>query len=91
MKMFYGKINIKMYTIMDLNEFVEKFAEQFDETPVEEFKAETEFKAIEEWGSLTALTIIAMVDEEFDVTIKGEEIRAAETIEELFSIIKEKA
>ena len=43
---------------MKIEEFVEKFANEFDETPVESFKAETVFKELDEWGSLVALSII---------------------------------
>ena len=76
---------------MELNDFIEKFAEQFDETDASEFKAETEFKALEEWSSLSALSIIAMIDDEYDVTIKGDDIRNSETIEDLFNLVKSKA
>ena len=76
---------------MELNDFIEKFAEQFDETDASEFKADTEFKALDEWSSLTALSIIAFVDEEYDITIKGDDIRNSETIEDLFNIVKSKA
>lgn len=73
---------------MELDAFIKKFAEQFEDTPVEEFTAETEFKLLGDWSSLTALTIIAMVDEEYNVIIKGEGIQEAETIQELFDIVK---
>lgn len=73
---------------MELNNFIEKFAEQFDETEESQFKACTEFKALEEWSSLIALSIIAMVDEEYSVTLKGEDIRNSSTIEELYNIVK---
>ena len=53
---------------MKLNEFIENFANQFDDTDVSEITAATEFKALDEWSSLVALSIIAMVDEEYDVT-----------------------
>lgn len=76
---------------MELNDFIEKFAEQFDETDASEFKADTEFKALDEWSSLSALSIIAMIDDEYDVTIKGDDIRNSETIEELFNLVKSKA
>lgn len=75
---------------MELNSFIEHFAEQFDETDASEFKAETVFKDLEEWSSLIALSIIAMVDEEYDVTLKGDDIRNASTIEDLFNIAKSK-
>ena len=76
---------------MELTEFIEKFAEQFDETDAAEFRADTEFKALAEWSSLSALSIIAMVDEEYDITLKGDDIKTSETIEDLFNLIQSKA
>ena len=76
---------------MELNEFVETFAEQFDDTDASAITASTDFKALDEWSSLIALSIIAMADEEYDVTLKGDDIRNATTIEDLFNTIKAKA
>ena len=73
---------------MELNDFIENFASQFEETEASVFQANTEFKTLEEWSSLMALSIIAMVDEEYDVAIKGKDIRESETIEDLFNIVK---
>jgi acyl carrier protein len=73
---------------MELQEFIGKFAEQFDNTPASEFNADTEFKALDEWSSLYALSIIAMVDDEYDVTLKGDDIRNAETIADLFQVVQ---
>ncbi len=75
---------------MELKEFIENFAAQFDDTDASVFKADTEFKSLDEWSSLLALSIIAMVDEEYDVTIKGDDVKNAETIEDLFEIVSEK-
>lgn len=76
---------------MELNDFISKFAFLFDETDESEFKAETVFKGLDEWSSLTALSVIAMVDEEYDVTLRGDDILNANTIEDLFNIVKSKA
>ena len=57
--------------MMDINSFVENFAAQFDDTDANEIKAETVFKELDEWSSLIALSVIAMVDEEYDITIKS--------------------
>lgn len=76
---------------MELKDFIENFANQFDDTDVSEFKAETEFKSLDEWSSLIALSVIAMVDEEYEVVIKGDDIRSANTIEDLFNIVKVRA
>ena len=75
---------------MEIKECIENFAEQFDDTELSEFTPETEFKALDEWSSLSALSIIAMVDEEYDVTINGDDIRNSETIEDLFNVVATK-
>lgn len=73
---------------MNIENFIENFAEQFDETDATVFTPDTKFRDIEEWSSLTALSIIAMVDEEYDVTLKGDDIRNAETVNDLYEVIK---
>lgn len=75
---------------MDVNEFVKLFAEQFDETPLADFTPMTIFKELDEWSSLTALSIIAMVDEELEQRITGADIRSSSTIEDLFLLIQSK-
>ena len=75
---------------MTLDEFIKAFAEEFDDTELSEFKADTEFKTLDEWSSLVALSIIAMVDDNFDKTITGADIRGSKTIEDLYNIIQTK-
>lgn len=75
---------------MELKTFIENFAEQFDETDATEFNANTNFHKLEEWSSLIALSIIAMVDEEYDVSLKGDDIKNAKTIEDLYNTVKAK-
>lgn len=73
---------------MEIKEFIEKFAEQFEDTDPSEIIESTEFKNLDEWSSLTALSIIAMIDEEYDVTLKGEDVRNAKTVKDLFETVK---
>lgn len=68
-----------------LDEFVELFAEQFDETDASDIQAGTVFHDLEEWSSLIGLSIIAMVDEEFDVALRGEDIKNSVTVEDLYN------
>lgn len=72
---------------MELNSFIEKFAEQFEETEQNVLTAEVYFKELDEWSSLMALAIIAMVDEEYGIRIKGDDVKKAETIIDLYNII----
>ena len=76
---------------MDINSFIQNFAEQFDETDASIITAETVFKDLEEWSSIIALSVIAMVDEEYNVTIKGEDVLNSNTIEDLFNVVKSRA
>lgn len=75
---------------MELNEFIQNFADQFDETEPSEFTAETVFHDLDEYSSIIALSIISMVDEEYDVTLKGADVSAAVTIQDLFNTVKAK-
>lgn len=76
---------------MELKDFIENFANQFDDTDASEIQADTVFKNLDEWSSLVALSVIAMVDEEYDITIKGDDIRNSNTVEDLFNAVKAKA
>lgn len=67
-----------------LEEFVALFAEQFDDTDPSEITATTEFHELDEWSSLIGLSVIAMVDEEFDVALKGDDVKNAVTVEDLY-------
>lgn len=75
---------------MEIKEFIEHFAEQFDDTDISEFTPETVFHDLDEYSSIIALSIIAMIDEEYGVSVKGNEMSAAVTIEDLFNTVKSK-
>ena len=75
---------------MNLDEFIENFASQFDETDPEMITADTRFKDLDEWSSLTALSIIAMVDDEYNVIIKGNDILRSDTIQDLYCVVEKK-
>ena len=75
---------------MELEKFIENFAEQFEETDLSQIQGNTVFKDIDEWSSLTALSILAMIVEEYDVALRGDDIEKAETVEDLFNTVKSK-
>ncbi len=72
---------------MDLITFMDNFAGLFDDTPAEQINPETNFRDLDEWSSLIALSIIAMVDEEYGVTLKGDDIKNATTVQDIFNAI----
>lgn len=73
---------------MDLSIFIKNIAEQFDETDLYSFSPETRYKELPEWSSLTALSIIALIEEEYNVRIKGSDIVNTSTLNELFNIVQ---
>lgn len=75
---------------MEPEKFIQLFAEQFDGADPSKFSMDTHFRDMENWSSLTALSIMAMVDEEFDVSIKGDDIRKSITILDIYNIVKSK-
>ena len=75
---------------MEINSFIQNFADQFEETEASVFDAETKYRELDEWSSLIALSILAMVDEEYDVQLKGEEMRGTNTIQELYDLVASK-
>jgi acyl carrier protein len=75
---------------MDLKKFVADFAEQFDDTDSSEIKAETKFHDLDEWSSLTGMSVIALAKTEYGKTITGAELRACVTVEDVFNLIVKK-
>lgn len=71
---------------MEMQTFIDQFTQQFDEP--ETITAETEFKNLDSWSSLVALSVIAMADEEYNVKLTGNDIRGAVTVQDLFDKIK---
>ncbi len=72
---------------MEIQKFIQLFAEQFEDTDMDLFTSETVFKDLEEWDSLTSLSVIAMIDEELDIRISGDNMRDCETIGDLYRLI----
>ncbi len=73
---------------MDVNKFVEQFAELYENA--EGFTVQTKFKEHPEWNSLLALGVIALIDEEYDVALKGQDVQNATTIEDVFNAVQAK-
>ena len=75
---------------MDIKEFIQNFADQFDETEFEEFQPETKFRHLDEWSSLNGLAILNMIDKKYGVKITASEIRATNTIQEVYDLVLSK-
>lgn len=75
---------------MELNDFVSKFAEQFEDTDPTTITPETEFRDLDDWSSMTGLLVIAMVSDEYDKTLTADEFRKCETVGDVFNVVSAK-
>ena len=75
---------------MELNEFVANFAEQFDDTDASEIQASTVFHDLDEWSSLTGMSVLALAKTGYGKAITGAELKACVTVEDVFNLIKNK-
>lgn len=75
---------------MNIQDFVVNFANQFDDTEMDVFAPETEFRTLEEWSSLTGLAVLNMIAKKYDVKITPAELKSTNTIRELFDLVNNK-
>ena len=75
---------------MELNEFIEKFAEQFEDTNPSEITAETNYRDLDEWSSLVGMMVIAFVKTDMGKTVTGDELKACKSVEQLYNHIMAK-
>ena len=75
---------------MNQNEFLNHFAEALELETQSEINMSVPFKELEEWDSLARLSLIAMLDEEYEVELEGEDFDKLNTVEDLFLFVKSK-
>lgn len=73
---------------MTIEEFVEHFADEMTETQAGTITADTNYKELAEWGSLASLSIISMIDEEYGHLITGADVRARNSVKELWEYVE---
>lgn len=72
-----------------MKDFIDKLAEAL-EVEASDLTPETNFRELDEWSSLAALSVIAMADEEYEKEISGSDLKKVNTVEELFELITSK-
>lgn len=75
---------------MEINEFIKNFANQFDDTEMEEFSSKTEYRELDEWSSLIGLAILNMIEKKYKVHLNFGEMRSTSTIQDLFDLVESK-
>lgn len=75
---------------MEIQEFIKNFSEIFEDVDTSNFSSNTDFRNNDEWSSLTVMVLIAMIDEKYNVQLKGEELKKAKSIQDLFELVESK-
>ena len=73
---------------MELKDFINNFASIFEETSVDSIQADTVYSELEEWDSVMVLSLISMIDQEYDAVVDVDEMNETRTVEDLFNYVK---
>lgn len=73
--------------MVTIEQFIQKLEEEFDDVEKGTLHAKMNYREIENWGSMHALIIIALVDTEWEVSLSGEDLRSTNTIEDLYKLM----
>lgn len=73
------------------DKFLDLFREQFMETDTSAINFDTEFRTIDEWSSLLALCVIAMVDEHYNVKLSDVDMKSCTKVSDIYNIVSSRA
>jgi acyl carrier protein len=73
-----------------VDEFVRNFENAVEGIEPGSLTPEVEFRSLQGWDSLAALSILAMVDAEYETAISGNELKQCKTLQNLFDVILSK-
>lgn len=63
---------------------------EFEELEKGTLTPQTNYREIKDWSSMHALIIIALIDSEYDVLLKGDDLKETQTIQDLFNLVQSK-
>jgi acyl carrier protein len=73
-----------------INEFIEKFKEQFLDPEETVFTEDTKFRELADWDSLTGMSILVMIEDEYKITVTPDEFKNCERVSDIISFINKK-
>ena len=68
-------------------QFIKDFTDQLLDQDQAGINAETKFRDLDDWDSLTAMAVIAMIEDKYGVKIETQDFAKLATIDELFTFI----
>ncbi|MBQ8703242.1 MAG: acyl carrier protein [Bacteroidales bacterium] len=71
---------------MEIKEFIVKMAEAIEIENANSLTAETKFRELGEWSSLSVMLLIVFFDEELDRQIGDTDIKKCQTVGDLYNL-----
>lgn len=72
---------------MEFEDFKVKFVDQLIDEDDNAIEKDTMFRNLSSWDSLTAMAVIAMIEDDYGVKIAPEEFKKLNTVEDIFNLI----
>lgn len=72
---------------MNIEEFIQKIEDALEGIPSGSIQQGVNYRNIENWSSMHALMLMALIDSEYGVLLSGEEMAQCETINDLFDVV----
>lgn len=76
--------------MISFTDFLEKFSYAIEDENAKNLKPNDSFRSLDNWDSLSEMSIIAMIDQEFNLTIKTSDMNSLITIQQLYDYIQSK-
>ena len=76
--------------LTDLQSFLRHLEQLFDGSSAESFTQEILFRNLPGWTSLQSLVMLVNFDEEYGVSISADELQKAQTLADLYWLVKDK-
>ena len=73
--------------MITVEEFTVRIEEEFEVLEPGSLKPDTDYHNMEEWDSMHALILIALVDTEFDIRITGNDIKESKTVRDIYQLV----
>jgi acyl carrier protein len=68
-------------------QFRQKFSDAVEDESILKLEPNASFKNLGSWDSFSGMSIISMIDEEFEITISAYEMGKINTLEELYELL----
>lgn len=75
---------------MQMKNFIQQFEEAIEGVEPGSLSGDTDLAAMEQWDSLALITILAMVDAEYEVQVSGEELNGCRQVRDIYALVEKK-